>query len=69
MTEDSLLLPGLSPVEGLDVHARFAGGALSSDGGVVLLRELERGLNFAAQWRPVCTTGETHHAHFMIMPA
>ena len=47
MTEDSLLLPGLSPVEGLDVHARFAGGALSSDGGVVLLRELERGLNFA----------------------
>jgi len=47
MTENSLLLPGLSPVEGLDVHARFAGGALSSDGGVVLLRELERGLNFA----------------------
>ncbi len=47
MTEDSLLLPCLSPVEGLDVHARFAGGALSSDGGVVLLRELERGLNFA----------------------
>ena len=47
MTEDSLLLPGLSPVESLDVHARFDGGALSSDGGVLLLRELERDLKVA----------------------
>jgi len=47
MTEDSLFLPGLSPVESLDVHARFDGGALSSDGGVVLLRKIERDLKFA----------------------
>ena len=47
MTEDTVLLPGLSPVESLDVHARFDGGALSSDGGVVLLREIERDLKFA----------------------
>ena len=47
MTKDTLLLPGLSPVESLDVHARFDGGALPSDGGVVLLREIERDLKFA----------------------
>jgi hypothetical protein len=47
MTEDSLFLPGLSPVDGLDIHARFDGGSLSSDGGVLLLREIEQGLNFA----------------------
>jgi len=47
MTEDTVLLPGLSPVESLDVHARFDGGALSSDGGVVLLGEIERDLKFA----------------------
>ncbi len=32
-----------TPVAGLDIHARFDGGALSSDGGVLLLREIERG--------------------------
>ena len=44
MTEDTLFLPGLSPVESLDIHARFDGGALSSDGGVQVLREIERRL-------------------------
>ena len=48
MTEDTLFLPGLSPVESLDIHARFDGGALSSDGGVLILREIERKLGFAA---------------------
>ncbi|MCP4491092.1 MAG: IS1380 family transposase [Gammaproteobacteria bacterium] len=47
MTEDTLFLPGLSPVDGVDIHARFDGGSLSSDGGVLVLREIERGLNFA----------------------
>lgn len=42
MPDDTPMLPGLSPVEGLDIHARFDGGALSSDGGVLLLREIER---------------------------
>lgn len=42
MLHDTPVLPGLSPVDGLEVHARFDGGALSSDGGVLLLREIER---------------------------
>ncbi|MBT6546438.1 MAG: IS1380 family transposase [Rhodobacteraceae bacterium] len=47
MNDDTLFLPGLSPVERHDIHARFDGGALSSDGGVLLLREIERGTNFS----------------------
>ncbi len=47
MYEDNLFLPGLSPVENLDIHARFDGGALSSDGGVLVLREVERRLKFS----------------------
>jgi len=31
----------LSPVAGKELYARFDGGRLSSDGGVVLLREIE----------------------------
>jgi len=42
MFDDTPLRPGLAPVEGLDIHARFDGGARSSDGGVPLLREIER---------------------------
>ncbi|MCP4207674.1 MAG: IS1380 family transposase [Shimia sp.] len=47
MTDDTLFLPGLSPVEHLELHARFDGGALSSDGGVLALREIERRLKYA----------------------
>ena len=47
MTQDTLFLPGLSPVENLDLHARFDGGALSSDGGLLILHEIERRLKFA----------------------
>lgn len=47
MPHDYPMLPGLSPVEGLDIHARFDGGALSSDGGVLVLREVERKLGLA----------------------
>ncbi|MCP5073668.1 MAG: IS1380 family transposase [Rhodobacteraceae bacterium] len=47
MDEDTPVLPGLSPVQGLGVCARFDGGALSSDGGVLLLRQIERSLGFA----------------------
>ena len=47
MHEDSLFLPGLSPVERHKIHARFDGGSLSSDGGVLILREIEKRLNFA----------------------
>ena len=47
MSKDSLFLPGLSPVEHHDIHARFDSGSLSSDGGVLLLRELENRLDFS----------------------
>jgi hypothetical protein len=38
---------GLSPVAGEDLCARFDGGRLSSDGGVLLLREIENGSELA----------------------
>jgi hypothetical protein len=47
MTEDTLFLPGLSPVEGKQVRGAFAGGLQSSDGGVLLLREVERRLGLS----------------------
>lgn len=47
MSIDIPFLPGLSPVDGLDLHARFDGGTLSSDGGVLLLREIEHRLTIA----------------------
>ena len=42
MSEAAPILPGLSPVDGLDVHARFDDGARYSDGGVLVLRKIER---------------------------
>jgi len=47
MNETTPYLPGLSPVAGKELHARFDGGRLSSDGGVLLLREIENGLGLA----------------------
>jgi len=47
MSDDTPILPGLSPVCGLDVHARFDGGRMSSNGGALLLREAGRGLGLA----------------------
>jgi hypothetical protein len=40
-------LPGLSPIEGKEIVARFDGGRLSSDGGLLVLREIERRLKLA----------------------
>ena len=40
-------LPGLSPVAGKPLIARFDGGRLSSDGGLLALREVERRLGIA----------------------
>ena len=45
MTETTLPLPGLSPVNGKALTARFDGGALSSDAGLLALREVERRLD------------------------
>ena len=67
MNDDTLFLPGLSPVERHDIHARFDGGALSSDGGVLLLREIERGMDFsgmlASCLHDVRDPGRTIHDH------
>ena len=40
-------LPGLSPVHGKPIIARFDGGQLSSDGGILALREIEQRLGIA----------------------
>jgi Transposase DDE domain group 1 len=40
-------LPGLSPVRGKPIVARFDGGRLSSDGGLLVLREIEQRLGVA----------------------
>jgi hypothetical protein len=47
MNDPMLPLPGLSPVSGKTVIAKFDGGLLSSDGGVLLLREAEQRLRVA----------------------
>jgi hypothetical protein len=40
-------LPGLSPVSGKTIVAKFDGGLLSSDGGILVLREIEQRLRVA----------------------
>ena len=47
MTEDTLLPFDLPAVRRKKVTADFDGGLISSDGGVVLLREAERRLRLA----------------------
>jgi hypothetical protein len=47
MVDATPLLPGLSPVQGKAVVARFDGGRLSSEGGLLALREIERRLGVA----------------------
>src|SRR5579863_4772278 len=47
MNDPMLPLPGLSPVAGKKVVAEFDGGRLSSDGGVLTLREIEGSLGIA----------------------
>jgi hypothetical protein len=47
MNDSMLPLPGLSPVSGKTVVAKFDGGLLSSDGGILILREVEQRLRVA----------------------
>ncbi len=47
MMKDTEFLPGLSPVVGKQVLVAFDGGRLSSNAGVLLLREVERKLGLA----------------------
>ena len=47
MDDSTPPLPGLSLVAGKSVVAKFDGGSLSSDGGVLALREVEQRLRVA----------------------
>lgn len=47
MVDPTLPLPGLSSVAGKEIVARFDGGQLSSDGGLLVLREIEQRLKVA----------------------
>ena len=47
MADDAPFLPGLSPVAGKPVQVAFDGGRLTSDGGVLVLAEIERRLGIA----------------------
>ncbi len=47
MNQTTPFLPNLSPVGGKEIIARFDDGRLSSDGGVLLLREVETRLGIA----------------------
>jgi hypothetical protein len=47
MADDAPFLPGLSPVGGKRVQVAFDAGRLTSDGGVLLLAEIERHLGIA----------------------
>ncbi len=46
-SEPTPILPGLSPICGRDIEARFDGGLMSSDGGLLALREIDRHLGLA----------------------
>ena len=45
MVDPTLPLPGLSPIAEKAIVARFDGGRLSSDGGLLVLRQIERRLS------------------------
>jgi hypothetical protein len=49
MIDLMLPLPGLSSVSGKTVVAKFDGGLLSSDGGILVLCEIEQRLRVVAQ--------------------
>ena len=55
MVDATPLLPGLSAVQGKAIVARFDGGRLSSEGGLLALREIERRLGLADRKRSFCT--------------
>ena len=50
MVDVTPFLPGLSAVQGKAVVARFDGGRLSSEGGLLVLREIEHRLDWPIAW-------------------
>ncbi|MBF0562077.1 MAG: transposase [Alphaproteobacteria bacterium] len=49
MVDPTPFLPGLSPVDGKALQVRFDGGLVSSDGGLLLFREIDNRLGLAAR--------------------
>ena len=47
MVDPTLPLPGLSAVADQEIAARFDGGQLSSDGGLLVVRQIEQRLKVA----------------------
>src|SRR3954451_6212280 len=45
--EATAILPGLSPIHGRAIEARFDSAMMSSDGGLLMLREIEQRLGIA----------------------
>jgi hypothetical protein len=52
MVDATPFLPGLSPVQGKPVVARFDGGLLSSEGGLLARHEIGAGWVLPSAWRP-----------------
>ena len=51
------ILPGLSPIRGREIEARFDGALMSSDGGLLVLRETEQRLGIARRPPVSCVDG------------
>ena len=49
MADDAPFLPGLSPIAGKPVHVTFDAGRLTSDGGILMLAEIERSLGTSSR--------------------
>src|SRR3954454_14917366 len=47
--QTTAILPGLSPIRGREIEARFDGELMSSDGGLLVLREVEQKLGIAGR--------------------
>src|SRR5215208_267751 len=73
MNDPTLPLPGLSPVSGKSVVAQFDGGLLSSNGGVLALREVEKRRRvadrFAACIKDPRAPDQITHRHHLLSPA
>ena len=56
MIDLMLPLPGLSPVSGKTVVAKFDGGLLSSDGGILVCARSNNAFALPIAWPPVSQT-------------
>jgi hypothetical protein len=73
MIDDIPFLPGLPPVSGKEICARFDGGRLSSDGGVLALAPIESRLGIAARLSgclpDLRDPARTHHSYAQMIRA